>query len=155
MVAEKAFPNQDSLSDTSGPHSRSRGTHLHTFQEKSRKISNHLEKQRRRKIKVKGEHLDARREEQWNNVALFSSITESSLKNTGWSLPAPKSTGWQELKSFKCRLSWMFLKSIVLTAPTVYSWKKTTVQPTGPVSSLGVPRGKRKRLRVPPKEESI
>lgn len=115
---------------------------MHTFQEKGRKISNHLEKQRGRKIKVKGEGSDARREEQRNDVVLFSSVTESSLKNTGGSLPAPKSTEWQELKSFKCRLSWMFLKSIVLTAPSVYPWKKTTVQPTWPVSLLGDPEGR-------------
>lgn len=38
----------------------------------------------------------------------------------------------------------MFLKSVVLTVPSVYSWKKRTVQPIQPVFSLGVPeRGER------------
>lgn len=151
MVAEKAFPNQGSLLDTSGPHSHSRGMHL----QKSRKISNHLEKQRGRKIKVKGEHLDARREEQRNDVASFSSITESSLKNTGWSLPAPKSMGWQGIKAIQMQ-ALRDVPKIYCSHSTLSLLMKEDNCTAHPAHVLtGCPRGKRKRLRVPPKEESI
>lgn len=155
MVAEKAFSNQGSLSDTSGPHSRSRGTHLNTFHEKSRKISNHLEKQRGRKIKVKGDRLDARRDEQRNDVASFSSITESSLKNTGWSLPAPKSMGWQGIKVIQMQA--------LMDVPKIYCFhsilsllmEEDDCAAHPDCVLTGCPRRRRRRLRVLPKKESI